>query len=119
MEYKYLSMNISYNLYYNIEELRKKYKAFKLSDIKPKNQAKAIISFTNIKEIKTKNNDLMVLGDLEDDTMKYRFVMFPRIYNELNFKLEKSRLYLVLGVIEKDNKDNDSFTILKIAEIKK
>ncbi len=119
MEYKYLSMNISYNLYYNIDELRKKYKAFKLSDIKPKNQAKAIISFTNIKEIKTKNNDLMVLGDLEDDTMKYRFVMFPRIYNELNFKLEKSRLYLVLGVIEKDNKDSDSFTILKIAEIKK
>jgi DNA polymerase III alpha subunit len=59
----------------------------------------------------------MSLGEVEDDTMSIRYVIFPKAYDELKFKIVKSKLYLVLGVIEKNNKNEDSLTILKIAEI--
>ena len=59
----------------------------------------------------------MLVGTMVDEAASKKFVIFPRIYEKLTEKPEKNIIYLVLGVLEKNQKGEDSISILKIAKI--
>lgn len=116
-EFKYLGMNIEYNKFRDIDALSKKYKTISLNKCTYNTQSRLLVCFEDIKEIKTKKNEPMLVGTMVDEAASKKFVIFPRIYEKLTEKLEKNIIYLVLGVLEKDQKGEDSISILKIARI--
>ena len=59
----------------------------------------------------------MLVGNLEDDTKNYHFVIFPKLFKEINFELNKSTFYLILAKLGKDNKDEFNLVIDKIAPL--
>lgn len=117
MEYKYLGMNIEYSLFKNIHALSAKYKTIPLKDAKYNEEARLLVTVSSFKRITTKKNEEMLIGQLEDQFSRKRFVIFPRVYKTLTNIPEADRLYLVLAVLSRDNRDEDSFSILKMAPI--
>ena len=118
MELKYLGLNLEYNIFNDINVLQRKYKATFLNDSTYKAQGRYLVSFTDFKEIKTKKGDLMLIGSIEDSITSKRFVIFPSIYKTLDVTVAKDKIYLILAILDKDNKNEDSFNIQKIALIK-
>jgi len=117
-EYKYLGLNLEYNIFSNFDELSKKYKSILLANCRMNYEARVIASITEFKEITTKNNEKMLVGHFEDPSANKRFVIFPNVYNSLSFKVSKECLYDVFGKLERDNKNEETFTIKKIEVIK-
>jgi len=116
-EFNVLGYNFKYNLFINASELEKKFKAININKMKYNNYYNVIISFTDIKEIKTKNNDYMLVGKISDRFNEIKFVLFPEDYMMQNTKIEKDKLYLVNGQLRKDNKGETSFVINRITYI--
>ena len=117
-EYQFLEMNIEYNLFVNILELYQKYKCIPLSKIAQKIYVNTIASFSDLKEIKTKKGDLMLLGTIEDDIKSFRFTIFPKSYEAIPYgAITKNKLYVMRGILELDNKGEPSFSISKLAPI--
>ena len=78
-----------------------------------------IACFSDVKEIKTKKGDLMLLGSIEDDTQTLGFTIFPKVYQTIPFgTIVKNKLYVMKGILELDNKNELSFSITNIALIK-
>jgi DNA polymerase-3 subunit alpha len=117
-ELEYLGMNIEYSIYNNIEQKLIKYKAIKLKDAKLGSEVRLLIEFVDVKTIKTKKNDRMLVGELQDETKKVRFVIFPNVLNEISDKIMRNNLYLIKGKYENDNKGFNSVIIDKLALIK-
>ena len=118
-ELEYLGMNIQYNLFVNVDELYVKYKSVPLNNLKQKTFMNVIACFSDLKEIKTKKGDLMLLGSIEDDTTTVRFTIFPKTYQNIPYgALVKNKLYVMRGSLELDNKNELSFSITNIAPIK-
>ena len=117
-ELEYLGMNIEYSIYNNIDQKLIKYKAIKLKDAKLGSEVRLLIEFVDVKTIKTKKNDRMLVGELQDETKKIRFVIFPNVLNEISDKIISNNLYLIKGKYENDNKGFNSVIIDKLALIK-
>jgi DNA polymerase-3 subunit alpha len=116
-EFKYLGMNLEYNILKNIDKKRFKAKALPLKEAKIDKKLRTLVSIRDFKIIKTKNNENMIVGTIEDDTSNLKFVIFPRVLKELDFEINTSNLYLVLGRLSKDNKDELNFVVNKIAPL--
>lgn len=118
-EKKYLGMNLEYNILKDIDKLRIKAKAYPLSKAKLDSDIRSVVAIKDLKKIKTKKNEDMVVGSLEDDTKTFRFVIFPKTLKELNFELKDGIIYLILAKFSKDNKNEDNLIINKIAPLNK
>jgi DNA polymerase III alpha subunit len=100
-ELEYLGFNITYNLFNNVEKYYTKYNAGPLNG----NKNRSVIVFDRIKEITTKNNELMFLGSIKDNNFKSDFVIFPKTLKNVKCKLEYGKLYLIEFKIKvEDNK---------------
>lgn len=118
MEYKYLGINLEYNHFKDIDKLSTKYKTIPIKSTKLNNEARLLAVISDFKIITTKNKDKMAVGSIEDQYTTKKFVIFPRVFSELEFELNKNDLYLILAKLELDNKKEECFTVLKIAPIK-
>lgn len=118
LEFKYLGINLEYSLFKDIEKKSIKYKTIPIQNVKYNMEARLLVAVSDFKQITTKNKDKMLVGTLEDQNSSKKFTIFPKIYNSLDFKIDKNTLYLVLAKLEKDNKNEDCFTIFKIAPVK-
>lgn len=103
-ELEYLGFNYKYNIFVNIESLYYKYNAKPLKF----KYGRAIVCFKQIKKIKTKNNEDMLLGIIADKEDIIDFVIFPNVYQTLNIRIDYKNLYIINYQIKKnkDNKDN-------------
>lgn len=114
-EKKYLGLNIEYNLFKNMNEYYNKYRAISLSMIKEKEFSNVIVAFSSLKEIKTKKGDLMLVLEIEDDKKSLHAIIFPKVYKEIpKGVLQTGVLYNVSGVLERDNRNELSYTITRI-----
>ena len=116
MEYKYLSINLKYNIYHDIDNLRYQYKAIKLIDLRFNYNSKVISSFTKINIIKTKNQTQMAICDISDNTKELKAVIFPKVYEKYKNLLVTNKLLLINGSLKQENEEQ-SFIINDIAKI--
>lgn len=118
-EKEYIGINLQYNLFISIDELYVKYKSIPLAKLKEKVYSNTIAAFQDLKEIKTKKGELMLLGSLEDDKSTIRFTIFPKVYGQIPYgTIVKNKLFVMRGTLEYDNKKELTFTITNIAPIK-
>ncbi len=117
-EKKYLGMNLEYNILRGIDKIRLKAKAYPLAGAKLDNDIRAVVALKDFKKIKTKKNEEMLVGSLEDDTKAYRFVIFPKTFKEINFTIDGGTIYLILARLSKDNKNELNLVINRIAPLK-
>ncbi len=103
MEFKYLGMNLQYNLFSNSNKLYRDLNAINFKALIENKPSKIIATFEYFKQIKTKKNDYMLVGTIEDDENRLDFVIFPADYKMLNFQIEKNKLYLLDGALKKSN----------------
>jgi len=108
MEYKYLGMNIQYTLFTNVTRLYKKYNAGGISGLKEGVPSRIIASFSYIKLIKTKKQENMALGEIEDENNKLSFVIFPRQYKIFEQLIKENKLYIFEGKLRREE-DNIKF----------
>ena len=117
LEFKALGFNIEYDNFKNIKIMHKNYKAdFIKYQIKNKD-IKSLIQFNNIKEIKTKKNEMMVVGSLTDSQIEISFVMFPRAYEIYRVILDTESLFYVEGNAVKDKYNNYEIQINNLRKI--
>ncbi len=116
-EVKYLGFNLEYNLFKNIEKMSQKYRTQPLQKIVYKKESRLLVELIDCKEITTKKKEKMMVGQMEDQTARTSFVIFPNVYNSLSEHLMKDKLYLVLGILEKNHRNEDCIQILKIASV--
>ncbi len=117
MEFKYLGINLEFNLFKNIDTLSKKYKTIFIEKASMNQEARLLIVLNEFKEIFTKKQEKMIIGKLEDSSARKRFVIFPKVYETLNFELKRNQLYLALAHLENNNQKEECFVIKKIAQI--
>ena len=110
-ELNYLGYNFRYNLFVNKFDIIKNNNLTEISKLRFNVPSGILVKFSDIKEIKTKNNELMSLGDIEDDVNKLKYVIFSKQYINLNVKPNKNNLFILYGQLKKDNKNEDSFYI--------
>ena len=60
----------------------------------------------------------MLVGYIENDTISYRFVLFPKTYSGLNMTIEENKLYIINGYLKADNRNEINFIIDNIYELK-
>ena len=118
MEAKYIGINLEYNLYKDIDKLSIKYKTIPMKNARLNMEARLLAVISDFKVIITKNKEKMLVGSIEDQFSNKKFVIFPKIYNSLDFEFNKNQLYLILARLELDNKKEECFTVFKIAPIK-
>lgn len=90
-EFEYLGINIKYDIFQNINSLLKKYSTTQIMS----NGKYAIICFENIKMLKTKKNEEMLVGTLSDSFNLFDFVIFPKTLKTIQLGIEFNQLYLV------------------------
>ncbi len=111
-EQEVLGFNIKYNLFRDIDLLINKYKTTKLSDMKKDIYHKIICSFDEIKEIMTKKEEIMLVGNVNDGYNKMNCVIFPKNYETLRNKIKKNVLYVIKGKYTEDNFRNEAQLII-------
>ena len=104
-ELSVLGLNIKYNFFYQQQHLYQRYKLLKIKDL-DKSNSKYISTMgiiTELREIKTKNNETMAFGKLVDDISEIEMVIFPKAYANMNIEL--SKIIIVNGErqLSKDN----------------
>ncbi len=114
-EVKALGFNIKYDIFNDLDILYKKYKCLNIRSQLKSKEIKTIIKFNNIKEIKTKNSTLMLVGNLTDSYNEIPFVIFPKLYSEIK-QVDTNKLYIAYGNLNKDKfgKVNFYFNDLKM-----
>ncbi len=119
MENDYLGFNLEYSIYKDYNILINKYKLNPLNRIRIGDRVNTLASFRNIsnKNVK-KTNEKMLVGYIENDTISYRFVLFPKTYSGLNMTIEENKLYIINGYLKADNRNEINFIIDNIYEIK-
>lgn len=115
MELKYLGLNLEYSIFKNFEILSRKCKTIPLHSARYHQPLRFLVAITDFKEIKTKKNERMMVGRMEDVSVEKKFVIFPKLYSSLNIEFKPDCLYLILAILEKDKNNDDSVNILKIA----
>ena len=116
-ELYYLGMNIEYNLFKDINKLYHAHKGVPFERIVMNNQAVTIISFDKVRQITTKNNDYMLVGDVSNGTAMTRFVIFPSDYNRIRNLINTNTLFLAMVTRSLSNKDEEQLVIKDIKKI--
>ena len=99
-EAEVLGINIKYNIFAQCESLYSKYGLIKISDIVENRFTKTFGIIKKVKEIKTKQQDVMAFVELSDDTGTIELVLFPKIY--LRFKgITAGDVVMVKGDVQK------------------
>ena len=111
-EFEYLGCNITYNLFVDYDKKINYYKTLRIKQVNVQKYCKILVSFDVIKEIKTKKNQVMLVGSFRDDLSEMDYVVFPSDYERLG-KMTKDSLYLVDGVCEQDTKTNKLKLVIK------
>ena len=62
------------------------------------NQAVTIISFEKVRQITTKNNDVMLVGDVSNGSAMTKFVIFPGDYNKIRNLVNTNSLFLAIFI---------------------
>ena len=117
MEKKYLGFNLEYNAFRNKNDIIKKYQLLPLSKAKVGQRIRTLVIFTKVTDKNTKKSDKMIVGNMEDDEISYRFIIFPSDLKNIKIKLECDKLYSVFGFL-KDEEGNKTFVINDLFEIK-
>jgi DNA polymerase-3 subunit alpha len=110
-ELYYLGMNIEYNLFKDINKLYYSTKSVPFEKISMNNQGITIVFFEKIKEIKTKNNDYMLVGDVSNGTSLTRFVIFSNDYNRIKNMINSNNLFLASVTKSLSNKNEEQLVI--------
>lgn len=118
MEHKYIGINLEYNFFKDIDKLATKYKTIPMRNAKLNTEVRLLAVLSDFRIITTKNKDKMLIGSLEDQYSNKKFVIFPKVYSGLQIEFNKNELYLILARLEINNKNEECFTIFKIAPIK-
>ena len=112
MEFKYLKMNIEYNIYNDIDKYIPIYRAIPISRLEFNRPSRIVGAIKDYNIIKTKNGDEMLIGQFEDNKNVIKIIMFPKTYNELKNKdIKKNMLYVIAGRLNKDNRNENCFEI--------
>ena len=117
-EKKYLGINLEYNLFSNTDEIKKRFNTTPILKLQYNQKVTLLCAFSNINERRTKaKNELMLVGDLYDEDGQLRCIVFPSSIEKLKVKPVNNKLYIVTGLLKKDNRDEDSFNIYDIFEL--
>ncbi len=104
MEKKYLGFNLKYNIFNNIDYLIRKNKASYLNNLKPNQNYRFVASFTDCRELITKNNELMLIGSINDGINLMSMVIFPKNYTVIKPIFKYNKLYIIDGKTNYDDK---------------
>ena len=115
---KYLGINLEYNIFSNNNELRRRYNAYSISDLRYNEPNQIICAFSSVKEVKTKkNNESMLAFEIYDEALSLKGIIFHSDYETLGFIPDVNKLYLLRGTLKKDNRDEDSFMVREVIKI--
>lgn len=103
-EIEAIGFNIKYDNFKDINFLMKKYQSTLISTKKLNMNINVLIEFREIKELKTKKNDRMAVGQIYDSRVELAFVMFPKVYEIYKTILNIGSLYLANARLEYDEK---------------
>ena len=121
LELQALGFNLKYDILRRYDSVKRKYKTIDISTIQSNNlyvnkTPYIIFIIKRIKEITTKNGDLMAFLSIYDSTGELECVIFPKLYNDENINLTIGMVYIGEVKIEKRN-DNLQGIINKIKQI--
>jgi DNA polymerase-3 subunit alpha len=89
-------------------------KIFNVKNSKSDIQVKILGIINSIKRILTKNNEIMLYLDIEDNTQNIEVVVFPKIYKESSIIWEEGIIVEVIGTYLKDREHIIAEKIIKI-----
>ncbi len=102
-EKEVLGLNIKYNFFKQYANIYKSKNLAYIKDSKENMQIRTLGILSKIKEIKTKNNELMAFASLEDNMNEIELTIFPRIYNRYQ-QLVTGSIVIITGVVTMRNK---------------
>ena len=103
MEKKYLGFNLEYNMFRNMDSIKKNNSIVPIKCLRYEMVANILIHFVKIKKITTKKKELMLVGQLEDEANELEFVIFPKTLTTFNFEINDNNIYIATGNLKKDN----------------
>lgn len=115
-ENEWLGINLEYNLFKNLKIDKNYYNIININQLKLNTKNNLLIHFTRCKEIKTKNNEIMMVGSIEDELNLIDYVIFPKDLSSFKIKPNINNLFIINGTYKKDNKDKLSFVINNIIQ---
>ena len=116
-EFEYLGMNVEYNIFKNIQRKYKENKAIPFNSLKLNGQCITILAFSNIREIKTKTNEIMLVGNVVNDVAVSRFVCFSSDYSKLKPMINEDTLYAAIVSKSLSNKDEEQLIIKDLKKL--
>ena len=116
-EFEYLGMNVEYNIFKNIQRKYKENKAIPFNSLKLNGQCITILAFSNIREIKTKTNEIMLVGNVVNDVAVSRFVCFSSDYSKLKPTINEDTLYAAIVSKSLSNKDEEQLIIKDLKKL--
>ena len=108
-EYMYLGFNLTYDIFLNLPKLQKKYQA----DYLNRKTGRCIGCFETAKQILTKKQEPMLVGEFNDSHNIIDFVIFPQEYMRRSFEIETNHLYLIEYTIRLDEKKKQNQLVIK------
>ena len=102
-EKELLGFNLVYNIYANIDSIIHNNKASYIKDLRPNIGYRVIGAFIDCKEILTKKNELMLVGNISDGSNEINVVIFPNDYIKIKPIIRLNKLYKIDGKTRFDN----------------
>ena len=99
-EHEAIGVNLKYNFFRQFSTIYQKYQLIKICDVVENQYVKTIGIIKSIKEVKTKQNEIMAFVEIVDDTSSLELVFFPRSY-QINTKLIPGMIMMVKGKIQR------------------
>ncbi len=112
-EKEYLGFNLKYNIYNDVDRMIKKCNAKYISMLEYNKTSNVIAAFTDIKELLTKNNEMMAVGHVSDGLNEISFVIFPSAFSSLVSFLKTDKLYSMTGYLKEDKARGNTQFIIK------
>lgn len=116
-ELEYLGLNIEYNIFKDIQRKYKENKAVPFNTFKLNGQGVTILTLTNIKEIKTKTNEIMLVGNANNDAFTMRFVCFASDYVKLKPIISENILFAAVASKSLSNKNEEQLVIKNLKKL--
>ncbi|MGM9969149.1 MAG: DNA polymerase III subunit alpha [Anaeroplasma sp.] len=108
-EFKYLGLNLEYNIFSNINRQSINKPLTFISNLRENITSFVLAEVVYFKEITTKKDQKMIMGLISDENFnQIKFTIFPSSYRE---NIYKNKLYLLCGSLKKDNRDELAFVI--------
>ena len=102
-EKEVLGLNIKYDFFKQYAAIYKSKNLAYIKDAKENMQIRTLGILTKIREIKTKNNELMAFASLEDNMNEIELTIFPRIYNRYQ-PITIGSIVIITGTVTMRNK---------------